>query len=348
MSSKVNPNKSARRIVSKEQLIEDLRKMGLKEGDHVAVVLSLKSVGYLKGGPNEFINALLEVVGPNGTIMMNTFTYLFPISSIPKDYVFDRKSTPSYTGLVPETFRKRKDVIRSKHPTCSVAVIGKHAEYLIKGHDENSSAHFLPYSKLAKINGKYLCIGIGNRLVAIRHAAQHLAGLSEIVPFYHGVNYQSDQEKVKLFVRNFFGCTRNLPKLVPDLRKMGVLKTGNVGMARSYFASARDLLNSMSMMLKENPALNLCDNVSCLWCRELERRMMLFNKIENPKFFQKNNSIINVIALVNRVRLRRFNLLQFREGKKGVIGEKRYLRRRSLFEFINDLSLTVREKFHLI
>jgi len=347
MSAKLNPNQSTRRVVSKDQIITDLRKMGLKEGDHVAVTLSLKSIGYLKGGPDEFIDALLEVVGPNGTIMMNTFTYFFPLSLIPKDYVFDRKSTRSYTGLVPETFRKRKDAIRSKHPTCSVAVIGKQAEYLTEGHDENSDI-FLPYSRLAKIDGKYLCIGIGDRLVAIRHEAQHRAGLSNIVPLYHGVNYKSDQGKVKLFVRNFSGCTQNLPKLVPSLRKMGILKTGNIGRAQSYVASARELVDSMSMMLKGDPTLNLCNNVSCIWCRELERRMKLFNKIENPRFFQKNNIITKLIALFNRVRLKRFNLLLFREGNKEGIDERRYLRRQILFKFLNDLSLTVREKFHLI
>jgi aminoglycoside 3-N-acetyltransferase len=66
MSEKLNSNKSQRRIISKEQLIADFRKIGLKEGDHFAVTLSLKSVGYLKGGPDEFIDALLEVVGSKG------------------------------------------------------------------------------------------------------------------------------------------------------------------------------------------------------------------------------------------------------------------------------------------
>ncbi|HDQ06397.1 MAG TPA: AAC(3) family N-acetyltransferase [Candidatus Bathyarchaeota archaeon] len=347
MSNKRNLVQSARQVVSKEQIVADLRRMGIQKGDRVAVTLSLKSIGYIKGGPDEFIDALLEVVGSNGTIMMNTFTYYFPLSSVPKDYVFDCESTPSYTGLVPETFRKRTDVFRSRHPTCSVAVIGKQAEYLTEEHDEKSDP-LLPYSRLAKIDGKYLCIGIGDRLVAIRHEAQCRAGLSDAVPLYYAVHYKTDQGKVKLFVRKYFGCIRNLPRLVPDLRKMGVLKTGRIGGAQAYVASARELIDSMSEMLKENPTLNLCEKVTCLWCRELERRMKLFNKIENPKFFQKNNSVIKVVALVNSVRLRRFNLLLFRKGEKEVMGDdkQKYLPLQMLFGFINDLCLTVREKVH--
>ena len=197
MSEKLNLNKSTRQVVSREQLVKDFRKIGLKKGDHVAVTLSLKSVGYIKDGPNEFIDALLDVVGPDGTIMVNTFTDHFPVAFIPTGYVFDRKSTPTSNSIVCETLRKRKDAIRSKHPAFSVAVIGKQAEYLIEGHDEKSEP-FLPYSKLAEIDGKYLCIGIGGRLVAIRHEAQNQSGLSSVVPYYRGVKYITDQQEEKL------------------------------------------------------------------------------------------------------------------------------------------------------
>ena len=60
--------------ISKRQIIDDLKQLGVEEGDHLAVALSLRSIGHVVGGPKTFIEALLEVVGPNGTIMM-------PISS---------------------------------------------------------------------------------------------------------------------------------------------------------------------------------------------------------------------------------------------------------------------------
>jgi aminoglycoside N3'-acetyltransferase len=277
--------------------------------------------------------------------MVNTFTNHFPVSSIPTDYVFDRESTPTTNGIVCETLRKRKDAIRSKHPTCSVAVIGKQAEYLIEGHNEKSE-HFLPYSRLAEIDGKYLCIGIGGRLVAIRHEAQHRSGLSSVVPFYRGVKYITDERKVKLFIQQDPGCVTQLPKLVPVLRQREILKTGKIGMAQAYITSSRELIDAMAMMLKEKPVLNLCDDILCLWCRELERRMNLYSKIENARIFQKNNVITKFIVLANRIRLNRFNLLFYREGKGEFAEEIKQTRLDMASNFLNDICLTFRKNFH--
>jgi len=310
MKTKANPSSHMRVEVSKDRIIRDLRKIGVKEGDHIAVALSLKSVGYVKGGPEAFIDALLEVVGPNGTIMMNTHTRGFPLWKIASDYIFDYRSTSSLTGLVTETLRKRKNSIRSRHPVFSVTAIGKLAKYLTKGHDENSSL-FMPYSRLAKVDGKYLCIGLGHNLVALRHEAQCQAGLFNVVPITLGVKYRDEEGNVKIYVFNRPPCRTKLPELVPILRKMGIVKIGRIGMAYSILAPARELIDSMTEMLKKNPTLNLCDDVLCVWCREFERRMNLYEKIENPKYFQKNAFVIKIIALINGFRLKNSGFLYY-------------------------------------
>jgi len=335
-------SESTRVKVSKDQIIRDLRKIGVDRGDHLGVALSLKSIGHVQGGPEAFIDALLEVVGLNGTVMMNTFTRFFPLSWTPLGYIFDWKLTPAYTGLVPETLRRRKNSIRSRHPTYSVTAIGRLAKQLTENHDENSSP-FLPYSKLARVGGKYLSIGIGNRLVAIRHEAQRLAGLFDEIPFFHSVRYRTDEGKVKTFVTRDYGCVDKLPELVPILRRKGILKTGKIGMAYSILAPARELINGMTEMLKENPTLNLCDNISCLWCRELERRMTLFKDIENPKYFQKNILIRRIIASFNSFRLKKYYFLSFRNWKGNEPRERKKLKFMTL-TILTMLHLTLRSR----
>lgn len=303
--------------ITKDRIISDLKKIGMRKGDHVAVTLSLKSIGFVKGGPEAFIDALLETVGPDGTIMMNTFTLSFPPSKILSNYIFDPEITVSYTGLVPETLRKRKDAIRSQHPSCSVAAIGKLATYLTEDHDESSNP-YMPYSKLAQIDGKYLCIGLGNRLVAVRHEAQRRAGLFK-VPLFAAVKYRNGKGKIKIFFYKQPPCTENLPKMVPILDKMGILKKGKTGHASSILASAKELLNTMAGLLKKNPTLSLCDNIRCCKCRELERRMNLYERIANPRFFQKNALIRKIIALRNNFFLKRYNSPSFQKGEeKGI------------------------------
>lgn len=302
------------RQVTKNLIIEDLKRIGIEDGDHVAVALSFKSVGHVEGGPEIFIDALLEVVGPNGTIMMNTHTHGFPLSRVASDYIFDHKLTPAWTGLVPETMRKRKNSLRSLNPICSVTAIGKFAEHLTKGHDENSSL-YLPYSRLAEVGGKYLCIGLGNDLVAIRHEPQRLAGFFDVVPMFCGVKYVDRRSNVRIYIYKQPPCNKKLPELVHLIKKTRAMKIGRIGKANSILVSAKDFIEVMTDMLRKDPTLTLCDRIHCLWCREFERRLNLYGKISNPRYFQKNAFIRATIAMINRFRMKEFSFLLFQNGK---------------------------------
>jgi aminoglycoside N3'-acetyltransferase len=296
-------------LISKGQLIGDLKKLGINEGDHLGVALSLKSIGYVDGGPDAFIDALLEAVGPNGTIMMPTYNRSFHLSEIntklnKKDHIFDPSSTKADTGLVPNTLIERKEAIRSKHPTHSVTAIGEMAKNLTEEYDKGLSP-YSPYSKLAKIGGKVLCIGINDRIVAIRHEAQFLAGLLNVVPPRRGIKFRNESKNIKIFIfKNAGGCTRRLPELVNNIRKRGLLKEGQIGSAKALLINARDFLEITSKLLRNNPTLNLCNHCFCFWCRELERRMRLYDRIENPRYFQRYAFIIKLIAFINGYRLR--------------------------------------------
>jgi aminoglycoside N3'-acetyltransferase len=243
----------AEAAIDKNQLNQKPQKHGITKGDHVAVALSFKSIGFVKGGPDAFIDALLDVVGSEGTIFMNAHTLSFPLSEIDPTYVFDPESTHPVVGLVPNVFWKRKGSIRSRHPTCSIVASGRLAKYFTDGHDEHSKA-YLPYERQAQLGGKYLFIGTDDRLVAVRHEAQRQAGLF-IVPTTMGVQYKNLNGKINVFFWMFPPCAKKLPKMMPRLEKMGIVKRGVIGRAPSIVCSAR-LLDAMSGILKENPTMN--------------------------------------------------------------------------------------------
>lgn len=60
------------RVILKEEIIQKLREVGLEKGDAVMVHTSPKRMGYVCGGAQTVIEALMEVVGKDGTIMMPT------------------------------------------------------------------------------------------------------------------------------------------------------------------------------------------------------------------------------------------------------------------------------------
>lgn len=291
--------------ISKQRIVRDLNAMGVNKGDHLSLGISFKSIGFVSGGSETLIDALLETVGSEGTIMMNTFTeFFYPIEVELEmvDYVFDVELTCVNTGIIPETFRKRDDAVRSRHPAVSVTAIGRMAEFLTEGHDETADA-YLPFSKLSEINGKYLAIGIGDRLVGIRHQAQHLAGLLDVVPWRRCVRYKDRDGEIKIFtLKDRGGCVKRLPELVSHLRTIGLVRDGKIGMATAVLVSAKESLAVMAELLTQNPSINLCDSIWCLWCRELESRLDLYDKIERPTYFQKNITIRKFVGAMNGFR----------------------------------------------
>ena len=57
-------------VILKADIKRKLKEIGLESGDNVIVHTSLKSMGYVCGGAQAVIEALIETVGENGTIIV--------------------------------------------------------------------------------------------------------------------------------------------------------------------------------------------------------------------------------------------------------------------------------------
>jgi len=85
-----------------EEIASDLKTLGIQPCDIVLVHSSLKSLGYVNGGPETVIQGLLRAVGDDGTLLMPALSY----GQEPHD-VHGTHETPSNVGAIPEYFRKR-------------------------------------------------------------------------------------------------------------------------------------------------------------------------------------------------------------------------------------------------
>lgn len=61
-------------IVTFEDILRDLRALGLGEGDGVCVHASLGAIGLVVGGARAVVSALIEAVGSDGLIAMPAFS----------------------------------------------------------------------------------------------------------------------------------------------------------------------------------------------------------------------------------------------------------------------------------
>ena len=147
--------------ITKEDFKHELKKTGLKKGDSVIVHSSLSRIGFLQNGADTLIDAFLEVIGKGGLLVMPAFSALNYDES-KKMYVFDVKKTPAYTGTVPETLRKRKNVFRSISPTHSLIAYGKKAKWFAEGHEkcDNPYGKEGTFYKLMELDAKIFLIGV--------------------------------------------------------------------------------------------------------------------------------------------------------------------------------------------
>jgi len=258
-------------IITKNKIKKDLGKLGLKKGNWVLVHSSLKSLGYVKGGANTVIDAVIEVIGKHDLFMVPTFTFTNFTPS------FDPERTPSQMGLITETFRLRENSIRSWHPRHSVSVLGEKAKgkEVVSGHLEAGSVgKESPIDKLAKQGGYVLLMGVGHTVNTTIHTAEIYAEFPYLYvkdsPHFpeQAVVKAPNGEKVKVDLAPYPTCSEGFWKLESVMRDKGQIQYGKVGRADCQLMKSQDVIDTASSLLRKDPGALLCDNAHCYSCSE--------------------------------------------------------------------------------
>lgn len=257
--------------MTRNDLVQDLRSLGVEQGDLLNVKASLRSIGSIQGGVDTLIEAILEAVGPSGTIVTDSFVDVHsPFSRAFWKNVVDQ-GTPSYAGALANAMLKRSDVHRSRHPVQKFALIGAMAEGLAAGHTPESYAYDV-LRIMAERGGKNLKIGPDEKVpgVGTTHVAIGLAGLRQKRPLA-GVRYKDAQGKVSSFYRNWSGgCMKAFYNLNSsyDGAQGAVLAKGKVGEAPAKLTSMGVTLRLEQELIRANAGRFLrCGNPACLDCK---------------------------------------------------------------------------------
>jgi len=223
--------------LQENDILDCLKTLGVNEGDVVLVHSSLSRLGYVQGGAETVVSALLKAVGINGTIGAPTF-WGNTVQYLEGARTFDVRSSPSILGIISETIRKHPEAKRSLHPTHSAAFTGPSAEYLVKNHhlDNTPVGPNSPYMKLVNLEGKILMLGV---------SLEHLTNfntIEETIPdfpvkvflddplTFKVIDQQGMQSEVTTYCRcPEVGKKRQSNKMEPLLIKRGVLRKKKLG-----------------------------------------------------------------------------------------------------------------------
>lgn len=240
-----------------KDLVGALAAIGIGRGDKLFVHSDLRSFGRVnpkikkKRYLDAFIQALVNLVGKRGTVIMPTFSYSFC-----RGEVFDPRKTPSTVGSLTEYFRQLTGVVRTIDPIFSVAVWGANQEFyqtvgsdcfgdksiFQKIHDADFTILFLgeifsltylhfieqdchvPYRFIKKFTGKIL---IGDKLV---------------------------KRTFDYFVRPLDGSvTYDLEGIASFLGHQGILRKSKLGYSQVRLVGAQAVYKIIARKLRETP-----------------------------------------------------------------------------------------------
>ena len=164
-------------MYTKHDLIYNLEHIGLKPTDAIMIHSSMKSIGPVEGGADAVVDALMEYF-KEGLLMMPTHTWA---QMGPEHSLFDPEVEPACVGIIPNIFRQRAGVVRSLHPTHSIAACGPEASAYIAG-EENVTTPCQPggcWSRLLETDAKILLLGCTHIRNTFIHAVEEMLDVPE-------------------------------------------------------------------------------------------------------------------------------------------------------------------------
>lgn len=125
----------------------DLRRFGIVRDGAGRLALTLS--------PALLYEALREVLGHEGTVVVPTFSY-----SWTRGQVYNPATSPSFEGSFSEYVRTLPGARRSLHPLMSVAAMGPEAGALLDGVDDTSFGKGSPFGRMHRADIKHLTVGV--------------------------------------------------------------------------------------------------------------------------------------------------------------------------------------------
>ncbi len=265
--------------LSKDSLLGGLRELGVKSGDVLMIHSAASSIGSIKElikapdtGMRWLLDAILEAVGPEGTIALPTFTKTFKSDKDgPTGDVWDPKKSPSRVGSFTNYVWAQPNAARSDHPTHSVAAIGKRAAEFCAGHSWRDGATTFdrrgPWGKLVDWKGKILWIGTAMKTQTAVHAVEEWMQLPYMARCVALVDDRGQTREVEVLQspagpRDFY---RDNSKCEVAFNGAGLSRRGKVGKADCQLMDANRFIAWLWNALLVDPALLLRDKEDDLW-----------------------------------------------------------------------------------
>ena len=266
-----------------DDFVKALKEVGVSKGDLLFVHSSLGAFGHVHGGASTMIQALLQAVGENGTVLFPTFTrpYISLGDTLNKQYNYRPYDFADpgqiWTGTVPQVLlREYPEVKRSRHITHRWAGLGSLAEECLKDHEPYDPPASLssPFTKGLQHKGKLLHLGSDLNTTTFLHYMEDILDmpyLDTAVCTVKKENEMSERVMIRKHLpgdRDFYRKDAENSKFFQAAVKAGLeIKRISVGTGKLMLLDLNQLFEIGMELLKKDPRILLCDDPNCLFCR---------------------------------------------------------------------------------
>ncbi|TVP85344.1 MAG: aminoglycoside N(3)-acetyltransferase [Acholeplasmataceae bacterium] len=257
--------------MSEQQIIHDTRQplsaddvrqclfdLGIRTDDRVVVHSSLSALGYVIGGAQSIITALIDTV-KDGTLIMpaHSSDWSDPAAwsnpPVPKEWVedmirtmpaYDKELTPPRKmGKIAETFLMMKKTERSDHPQASFAAYGKEAAELTSHHGLTPMFGLQsPLGKLYQRGGKILLLGVDFSSCSAFHLAEAITGIPAMEKIGSPIMVNGQRQWV--WYEDFIYDADDFPKIGQLLLEKGLATTRPLGNTQAIVADIKTAVDA--------------------------------------------------------------------------------------------------------
>jgi aminoglycoside N3'-acetyltransferase len=247
-----------------EQIVAQIRAMGVKPGDGLFIHSSYSGIGKVEGGPDSVIDALLESVGPSGHIMFPAFAFQIDMGP------YDPDTTPTTMGILAETARKRPAFYRSDFPYNSIVISGPQAVQIAENHV--SRGHCRPgdpIDRFAMLGGYVMLLGVTFRSNTTVHVGECYADLPHrrmsMEGPYHPLLYKDGVHGI-YNLSGLPGCDEGFYSVEGIMRERNHIIDGSIGVSPVQLMKGRDIIFDVVDLVRRAPWAMYCNNPECAHC----------------------------------------------------------------------------------
>ena len=228
-----------------------MRQVGLTRGDVVEAHSSLSSLGWVEGGAATVVDALMNVVGEEGTLLMSAYPVSKLLSLTEKEkargilarvQIFgEAYDGPTGMGEIADEFRRRPGTVLGTgiHRVCAW------------GH--NAELHSRGYEYSLEIDGWVLLLGVGIGCCSSMHQAEKVGIPSEITEFFRLPDDIRRDYPEDIYIS--YGSTPDdaWGKVQNEAERRGLIKRHRIVKAECMLFKARPVVGIYEEALRTDP-----------------------------------------------------------------------------------------------